>query len=650
MMENGSPLPEICSALLRIDFLSFLPEEELNCLAGQFTRIRAEKGSTLCSEGEPGDSFCIIGSGLAHVISRDQEGERLVAELKRGDFFGDRSLLTGEPRSATVRAALDVELFVLGRNDFEQLLYRNPRVAYHIGRIISSRNLWGRGVTQPPPPCFFSIIPSHPDLGCSPFAVRLARSAAEETGDDILIIDLEEQRGEVAAMLGARRTECPDLRLLDEFHDAATRRVLTDSWYASPHGITVLELPPAEPQRFVPRIIASLSPLLELLKDRFRLVLLVLPPEFTPITRRVLKLSDGVLFMISNSFRHSAEVTGKLAMIRETTEPLTVQLKVGTSHQQAGKGLFRAEIRERLELTEMPQIWWSGGEEKLSRTIGGLAREICRRRIGLVLGAGASRGWAHLGVLRVLEQRGIPVDMVAGSSIGAFIGALYAKSGSAEGAIDLAFSTFSTQRQVRKNIFDYCLTGGGVLKGKRILAVLQTILEDADFFDLKIPLSVVAVDLSTGQQVVIDEGSVSMAVRASISSPGIFRPFRMNGRWYSDGALINPLPVDVIIHKGADLVLASIVEKGVSEEWPARGTPTLLNTLSRAFSIMFAHATRDRAGDADIALYPDVSGYTWGDFHMGRELLKRGEEACLMKMDEIERVIRMKERQQGERR
>jgi NTE family protein len=246
-------------------------------------------------------------------------------------------------------------------------------------------------------------------------------------------------------------------------------------------------------------------------------------------------------------------------------------------------------------------------------------------------------------VLRALEKQGIPIDMIAGSSIGAFVGALYAKVGSAEWAIDIAFSNFSTLRQAKKNIFDYSLLGGGILKGKRILTVLQEILNDADFFDLKIPLSIVAVDMVSGQQVVLEEGSVSKAVRASISSPGIFRPFRMDGKWYTDGALINPLPVDVIINKGANLVLASIVEKGVNDNWPADGSPSILNTLSRSFSIMFARTARERAGDADVAIYPDVSGYTWGDFHLGKELVKKGEEACLLKMDEIEKLILMKE-------
>ncbi|MBJ6723651.1 cyclic nucleotide-binding and patatin-like phospholipase domain-containing protein [Geomesophilobacter sediminis] len=640
MQEVDASIPEICAALLKIEFLSFLPDEELNCLAGQFTRVRSPKGTVLCRAGERGDTLFVIASGLVRVSVQEGGTETLLAELKRGDFFGEYALLTGEPRKATAKAVLDVELFVLRKEDFETLLYNQPKVAYHVSRIVSSRNLTGATQRERiPPPCYFSIIPSNDGLGCSSFVIRLAQVAACETRQRTLVVDFPASGGELVRELGGERIPCPDSRLIEEFSREITRRQVGDAWYGTADGVTVFQLPGEDRRLLLTDLSTSLSALLELLKHTFSLVLLVLPPELTPVSRRVLQLSEGVLYLISNRPEELGAVEEKLARIREIIEPHTVQLKIGTSHVQAGKGLFRSEIRQRLNLGEMPQVWWSTQEEKRDRVVCALAREICRRRVGVVLGSGASRGWAHLGVLRALERNGIPIDLIAGCSIGALIGSLYAKTGSADAAIDLCLSYFSTLRQVKRNIFDYCITGGGVLKGHRILTVLQEMLDGADFFDLKVPLSVIAVDMATGRQVVLDEGSVSQAVRASISSPGIFRPYLMQGTWYTDGALVNPLPVDVIINKGANFVLASVVEKGVAEEWPGDGSPSLLNTLARSFSIMFARTTRDRAGGADVTIYPEVAGYSWGDFYQGKELIQKGEEATLKRMDEIERLI-----------
>jgi NTE family protein len=119
----------------------------------------------------------------------------------------------------------------------------------------------------------------------------------------------------------------------------------------------------------------------------------------------------------------------------------------------------------------------------------------------------------------------------------------------------------------------------------------------------------------------------------------MFNPFNMNGQWLSDGALLNPLPVDVLVNKGANFVLASVVERRTREHWPDNGVPSILGVLARSFSIMFSHAARESINKADIVIYPDVEGYRWGDFHLGKELIRRGEEACLKKIEEIEKLI-----------
>lgn len=630
---------EVFYALPGVDFLAFLPEEELFHLAKRFKRLRARKGEAICREGDPGDSLFIIKSGMVGVYVRKDGQDNLIAQLHRGDFFGERAILTGEPRTATVKAALDVELFELKKADFEELLYKHPSVALHISRIISSRFSKAGGLITPLfTPCFYSVIGSHAGLGCSNFTTMLAVSVAHETGVNTLLIDLDEPRGQALHILGGEQIDCPDKRLIEDF-SPETKAKLRQSWYKSPTGVIIFQLPQASDRQFVTEIRSHLSSIMEILKNFFAFVFFDLHPEINTVSKRVLRLSDGILFLVSTLAEDTVDAQKKLYQIQDIIDSTLARIKIGTSHIRGDTGLHRTKIRARLNLAEVPEIWQYKEEEKNRTALRKLAREICRKRIGIALGAGGARGWAHLGVLKALEERGIPIDMMAGCSIGAFVAALYGKTGSAKEAIELALSYFSTTRQVRKNIYDYTLLGGGVLKGNRILSVLEDMLGGADFLDLSIPLSIITVDMVTGQEVIIERGSVSKAVRASISSPGMFNPFNMNGQWLTDGALLNPLPVDVLVNKGADSVLASVVERHTRERWTGNRRPSILGVLARSFSIMFSHAARESINKADIVVYPDVEGYRWGDFHLGKELIRRGEEACLKKIEEIEKLI-----------
>ncbi|MDP3029657.1 MAG: cyclic nucleotide-binding domain-containing protein, partial [Deltaproteobacteria bacterium] len=618
MEELASNNIEVFYALPGVDFLAFLPEEELFHLAKRFKRLRARKGEIICREGDPGNSLFIIKSGMVGVYVKKEGQDNLIAQLHRGDFFGERAILTGEPRMATVKAALDVELFELKKVDFEELLYKHPSVALHISRVISSRfSKVGGLITPLVTPCFYSVIGSHAGLGCSNFTAMLAVSVTRETGGKVLVIDLEASCGQVLHILGGEQIDCPDKRLIEDF-SPETRAKLRQSWYKSPNGVTIFQLPQTSDRQFVAEIRSHLSSIMEVLKNNFAFVFFDLHPVINTVSKRVLRLSDCILFLIPTLAEDMVDAQKKLHQIQDITDSTSARVKTGTSHTRGDTGLHRAEIKARLNLAEVPEIWQYKEEEKNRTALRRLAREICRRRIGVALGAGGARGWTHLGVLKALEERGIPIDMMAGCSIGAFVAALYGKTGSAKEAIDLALSYFSTTRQVRKNIYDYTLLGGGILKGNRILSVLEEMLGGADFLDLSIPVSIITVDMAAGQEVIMERGSVSKAVRASISSPGMFNPFNMNGQWLSDGALLNPLPVDVLVNKGADFVLASVVERRTRERWPENRVPSILGVLARSFSIMFSHAARESINKSDIVIYPDVEGYRWGDFHLGK--------------------------------
>ena len=183
-----------------------------------------------------------------------------------------------------------------------------------------------------------------------------------------------------------------------------------------------------------------------------------------------------------------------------------------------------------------------------------------RKTVGLVLGSGSSRGWAHIGAIEALEEEKIPIDYIAGCSIGSYVAAIYA-SGSLK-----SLKEFVLRMDGKKvfSYFDVVFPRSGLLNGTKRLKELYSMHADAaDFSDLKIPLMMVATDLATGKKVVLKSGSILNALRATMSIPGLFAPVKVKGRWLVDGGLVDPVPVGVARALEADVVIAVDLNSGV---------------------------------------------------------------------------------------
>ena len=174
-------------------------------------------------------------------------------------------------------------------------------------------------------------------------------------------------------------------------------------------------------------------------------------------------------------------------------------------------------------------------------------------KIGLALGSGGARGWCHIGILRELDAMGIRPDVVAGASMGALVGAIYAG-----GALD-ALEDWALKLTARSfiRLLDVNLSSGGLVEGTEILAVIRRLLDADKIEDLAVPLALVATDMTTGREVWMTKGDIAEAVRASVALPGVISPFRIGDRWFLDGGLTNPLPVTACRILGADVIIAA---------------------------------------------------------------------------------------------
>lgn len=266
---------------------------------------------------------------------------------------------------------------------------------------------------------------------------------------------------------------------------------------------------------------------------------------------------------------------------------------------------------------------------------------MLKKKVGLVLGGGAARGMAHIGVLNVLEKEGIPIDMIAGTSAGAVVGSLYARSQNASLIEQKVINL--TGRQITR-LIDPALPRTGFIKGEKFNDLLASFLGgNIKFNDLLIPFACTATDIDTGEAVVLDRGSVVEAVRASISIPGIFTVVKRAGRYLVDGRLANPVPVDLARRMGADFVIASNVIPGVVDraqppaEESTRGArePNIIHILLQSIHIGTYSLVKFNLEQADVVIEPDVVHIGVADFQHARECIKLGELAAKKAIPEI---------------
>ncbi|HEX5801996.1 MAG TPA: patatin-like phospholipase family protein [Azospira sp.] len=300
-------------------------------------------------------------------------------------------------------------------------------------------------------------------------------------------------------------------------------------------------------------------------------------------------------------------------------------------------------------------------------------------KIGVALGSGSARGWAHIGVLRALAELGVKPDIVCGTSIGAFVGAAYA-DGDLE-PLEAWVRSLSWQEVV--GFFDVGARGG-LIKGDKLMAFFARHFVDRDFHDLPLPFACIATDLVNGREVWLKEGSVAAAVRASIALPGLFAPQLRDDRLLVDGGLVNPVPVSLCRALGADVVIA--VDLGsdlVSQRFrapppPPPGSPwrqrlgqlfgrpgdavgdeaggrnggsgnnggnghgpSLLDVVSGSINIMQVRIARSRlAGEpADVLVAPRMAQVGLLDFHRGAEAIEEGIEAVRVMQPALLRAL-----------
>jgi NTE family protein len=309
-----------------------------------------------------------------------------------------------------------------------------------------------------------------------------------------------------------------------------------------------------------------------------------------------------------------------------------------------------------------------------------------RPRLGLALGSGAARGLAHIGVLKVLEEAGIQIDIIAGTSMGAFIGAMYA-AGVPVTQMEQAALEIDWLRMAR--LLDPVLPTSGLTDGKKLVAFMAALLPARDFKDLQQQLAVTATDINTGESIIIKQGDLLEALRASLAFPGIFSPVRFGKRFLVDGGLCKPIPTDVARSLGAEKIIGVCTIPAVVKQTPetflpashdrskaisrwrdffsARGieqamrsalgqetgdsetgtpenlkTPNIFRVCAQSVAIM-ENVINDlhlRQNPHDLIIRPHLDGITLLEFHRAEEVIAAGEKATRAALPDIEYLLK----------
>ncbi|MBU0917688.1 MAG: patatin-like phospholipase family protein [Gammaproteobacteria bacterium] len=250
-------------------------------------------------------------------------------------------------------------------------------------------------------------------------------------------------------------------------------------------------------------------------------------------------------------------------------------------------------------------------------------------RIGLALGGGAARGFAHIGVLQVLEEQGIKPDLVVGTSAGSLVASLYA-AGKTPAELQSMAMTLD-----ESSITDWVFPGRSLLKGEALARFIRTQTAGKQIENMRLPLGIVAADLQSGAPILFRRGDPGVAVRASSAVPAVFEPVRINGREYIDGGAVSPIPVRFARQMGAEVVIAVDISAIPQGQPTKRAVDILLQT----FNIMGHAISQHELAEADVVMRPKLEGIGSADFSSRRLSILAGREAALMVLPQLKERI-----------
>lgn len=489
-MEELASQPRWLQASQLFDSLT---PDELRALMTEIQRIEVDGRRELFRQGDQGNALFIVISGrLQAVIEFPDGSEKVVAEMGPGDVIGEISLISGEPRTATIRAIRDSSLARLSKESFDRLAQLNSAFVFRLARVLADRLAGRHRKSDSRRSLNFAVVPLSPDFE----TLRLVRALGrgfESLGatTSISAVDVERRIGRGATLIDKRD-----------------------------HGDSVI------------------VEWLNRLELSHEYVLYQCDSEMTPWTRRCLRQADRILLVAANGTNPNLTAIEQALFDSDAkgSQVPSYLLLVHPDEAREGSGTDNWLAPRRLDGHYHVRL---GQAKDMERT----ARLLARKAVGLVLGGGGSRGVAHVGVVRAMAELGIPIDVVSGTSAGGGIAGLVALGDAPEVMVDKCCDMLT---QAMGHMWSLCPPLVSMMSGRHPNRLLSPWFNDSRIEDQFVPCSIMSVDLMTGEPCIHRSGSLWKACRASSSLPAAWPPVAEEGRLLVDGGVLNNLPIDIV--------------------------------------------------------------------------------------------------------
>lgn len=674
--------------LKEIPLFASLADAERQLIKERAAFREYRKGELIYQEGAAVDAFYCVILGRIVIYTRDRQGNETVLEyLHRGKYFGIISLLTGEPHSVTARSINDSLLLVIKKEDFDFILDKIPRLAIDLSQTIS-RRLKRRDIHQKTifESTIISVFSSSSHAGKTVYAMNLGISLGKETLKSVVIVDIATQ-DKIHSMPG--RLELGDnYRVFDLSRFLSTAaageaglpasadpaRIIQDFMLKTKFGIDLLCLhyrPDDE------SCVKSLISILTLLVNDYHYIVLDLPSFMDRAVFGILNQSDLIHILTSPQTVDLIRTRKLIERLKDefgfpdkkmkviANEYRFSRLTTGQQTEILNQPVFAT--LPRIELVSAERLVLDAPDCEYAKAIRRISRQLGERMVGLALGVGLGYGLCHIGVLKVIEEEKIPIDVICGSSFGALIASLWVTGRTSQEILTIT-KEFKEPKYIW-GLVDLTFPLLGFIKGNKLYNFLKKYLGNKTFYDVKLPLKIVASDVKKKEPRVFDRGLLVDAIMASCSMPGVFTPYKPKEEILFDGGVIYPLPTEPLFKMGVSKIIAVNVtpsredvireyekaKKGITPELPDKikrkkwlglgdclrnkFKTNILGIIFSSIEMMQTEMAQKEAELADLVLHPDTSGIHWLELHRAEDFAKRGEEETRRNLDKIWQVI-----------
>ncbi len=649
--------------LQEIPLFSGLSSGQRNLIGERISFKEYKKNEIIYQEGAPADAFYIVVLGRVVIYTLDERAnETLLEYLHRGKYFGIISLLTGEPHSVTAKAINDCLLLIIKKDDFYLILEKIPRLAIDLSQTLS-RRLKRKDIHQKTifESMTIALFSSYSQAGKTVYALNMALSLTKETRKSVIILDIAP--GDKIHSL-PRKLEIegnyPVFDLSSSL-DMDTARVIKDFILKDRFGINLIALCYKPEDELCVR---RLQDVLSLLVNDYHYVILDLPSEMDRSIFDMLNQSDLIHILTSPESVDLKKTASLISRLKTELNFHEDKIKIVINEYKASRLTYAEQLEllghpifatlPRIEFKVSDTMVLDEPDSEYAKAVRRIARKIGDCLVGLALGVGVAYGFCHIGVLKVIEEEHIPIDIISGSSVGALIASLWV-TGRSSGEILEITQEFKEPKYIW-GLVDLTLPFLGFIKGNKFRRFLKKHLGSKTFYDVKLPLEIVASDVKRKEPVILDKGLLADAIMASCTMPGVFTPFRFKQSLLFDGGVISPLPTEPLFKMGAKKIIAvnvtpsredifkqyeKIKESGASagNHYKNKLKTNILDIIFSSVEILQSEVAEKEGKLADIVLHPDTSGMYWLELHRAKEFAKRGEDEARKNLDKIWHVI-----------